>query len=83
MQRNVLGKRHSKVEAQTQVRVALRKAVDLLFRFAAALGKQDLRRLDDRGVKRGEAVERIDGANGLHNTVHLHLLLRQQLHEAG
>lgn len=62
MQGDVLRQRHGQVKAQGEVAVALGKAVDLLFRFAAALGEQDLAGLDDGGIERGEAVAAIGRA---------------------
>ena len=80
---NVLCKRHREVEAQRKVAVALGEAVYLLFGLAAALCKQDLRRLDYRGVERREAVDGIAFSERRHHALHLHLLRRQQLHKPG
>ena len=83
MQGNVFRQRHRQVEAKGQVAVALGETVDLLFRLAAALGQQHLGRLDRGRVERGEAIAGVGlGQNGAH-FVHLHLLVRLQLHEAG
>ena len=82
VQRNVLRQRHGEVEAQAQIGVALRKAVDLLLRLAAAFGKQDLAGLEQRRVQRREAVERIGGTDRLHDALHLLLRSGQQLHKA-
>jgi hypothetical protein len=80
--RDILGQRHREVEAQGEIAVALLEAVDLLFGLAAALGQQHLGRLDDGGVERGEAVERVGVAQGLHPAPS-GAARRQQLHEAG
>ena len=80
---NILCQRNGQVKAQGQVAVALGEAVDLLFSLAAALGKQYLGGLDQRGIQRIEAVQRIGFAQYLHDALHLHLRCRKQLHKAG
>ena len=82
VQGDVLRQRHGQVKAQGEVAVALGEAVDLLFRFAAALGEQDLAGLDDGGIERGEAVAAIGRAQNVHHALHLLLLRGKQLHEA-
>ena len=82
VQGDVLRQRHGQVKAQGEVAVALGEAVDLLFRFAAALSEQDLAGLDDGGIERGEAVAAIGRAQNVHHALHLLLLRGKQLHEA-
>ena len=50
--RDVLRQRHREVKTQGEIAVALREAVDLLFRLAAALGQQHLGRFDGGRVER-------------------------------
>ena len=83
MQGNVFRQRDRQVEAERKVAVALREAVDLLFRFAAALGEQHVARFDDGRVERGEAVHAVGRAQDLHQTLHLRLGCGKQLHKAG
>ena len=83
MQRHILCQRHRQVEPQGQVAVALGKAVDLLFGFAAALGKKNLSILNGRGIQRGKAVGGIGVTENLHQLFKTDLLVRQQLHKAG
>ena len=73
---------HSQIKAQSQVAVALGKAVDLFFGLAAALGQQHFGRFDDRRIQRRKAIYRIAAAQDLHHALHLHLLARQKLHKA-
>ena len=80
---NILCQRYGQIESQGQVAVALGEAVDLLFGLAAALGKQHLGGLDQRGIQRIEAVQRIGFAQYLHDALQLHLRCRKQLHKAG
>ena len=80
---NILCQRYGQIESQGQIAVALGEAVDLLFSLAAALGKQYLGGLDQRGIQRIEAVQRIGFAQYLHDALHLHLRCRKQLHKAG
>ena len=82
MQRHILRQRHRQIKAQGQIGVALFKAVDLLFRFAAALGKQHLGRFNDGGIQRRKAIEAITTAQDLHHALHLLLGTGQQLHKA-
>ena len=82
VQGDVLRQRHGQIKAQGEVAVALGEAVDLLFRFAAALSEQDLAGLDDGGIERGEAVAAIGRAQNVHHALHLLLLRGKQLHEA-
>ena len=83
VKRHVLGQGHGEVKAKRQVAVTLGEAVDLLFRLAAAFGKENLRRLDGRGVQGREAVEGVGGAEDFHDPLHLELRRRQKLHKAG
>ena len=83
VQSDVFCQGHRQVEAQGKVAVALGEAVDLFFRFSAALGKQNLGVLDHRGVQRGEAVGGVGLAQNLRHAVKFQLLFRQQLHKAG
>ncbi len=83
VQGDVFCQRHRQVEAQGKIAVALGEAVDLLFRFAAALGKQDLGVLDHRSVQGGKAVGGVCLAQDLRHAVKFQLLFRQQLHKAG
>ena len=83
MQGNVLCQRHRQVEAQGEVAVALGEAVDLLFRFAAALGEQHVARFDDGGVERGKAIHAVGRAQHLQKAFHLRLRRGKQLHKAG
>ena len=83
MKRHILGKRYREIKAHRKIAVALLKAINLLFCFAAALRQQHLGRFQNRRVKRIEAIERIGIAQGFHHALHLRLPLRQQLHEAG
>ena len=80
---NILCQRYGQIESQGQIAVALGEAVDLLLGLAAALGKQYLGGLDQRGIQRIEAVQRIGFAQYLHDALHLHLRCRKQLHKAG
>ena len=80
---NILCQRYGQIESQGQIAVALGEAVDLLFSLAAALGEQYLGGLDQRGIQRIEAVQRIGFAQYLHDALHLHLRCRKQLHKAG
>ena len=82
MQGDVLRQRHGQIKAQGEVAVALGEAVDLLFRFAAALSEQHIARFDDGRVERGEAVAAIGRAQNVHHALHLLLLRGKQLHEA-
>ncbi|MPN51269.1 hypothetical protein SDC9_198912 [bioreactor metagenome] len=56
MHSDVFRQRHRQVEAEAQVGVSLGKAVNLLFRLAAAFGQKYLAGFDDGGVQRCEAV---------------------------
>ena len=66
VQGNVLCQRHGQVEPQSQIAVTLGEAVDLLFGFAAALGKQNLGILNGGGVQGGKSVEGIGVAQDLY-----------------
>ena len=83
MQGDVLGQGDRQVKAQGQVAVALGEAVDLLLRLAAALGQQDLGRLDDGGVEGGEAVQAVRSAELFQHPLKLRLRGRQQFHKTG
>ena len=83
VQRHILCQRHRQVKPQSQVAVAFGKAVDLLFGFAAALGKEDLGILDGRGIQRGKAVGGVGFTKNLHQLFKADLLVGQQLHKAG
>ena len=82
MSGHVLGKRDGEVKAQREIAVALGKAIDLLFGLAAALGEQDLGGFYKRRIQRGKTVERIALPEDIRYLLHLHLLLREELHEA-
>ena len=83
MQGHIFGQGHRQVKAQSQVRVALLEAVNLLFRLAAALGQEHLRGLNHRGVQRGEAIQGVSAPQNFHHPFHLLLGFWQQLHKAG
>ena len=83
VQGNVFCQRHRQVEPQRQVTVTLLKAVNLLFGFAAALGKQNLGILDGGGVQGGKTIGGIGAAENIHHGFKTNLLVGQQLHEAG
>ncbi len=80
---HIFGQGHGQVEAQSQVAVALGKAVDLLLGLAAALGKENLGILDDRGVQGGEAVGGVSRAQNFQHFLKANLLAGEQLQEAG
>ena len=83
MEGHIFGQGDGEIKPKGQVAVPLGEAVDLLFGLAAALGKQHLGGLDQRGIQRIEAVQRIGFAQYLHDALHLHLRCRKQLHKAG
>ena len=82
MQGHVFCQGNRQVEPQAQIRAALLKAVDLLFRFAAALGKEHFAGLNDRGIQGREAVQGIGAAEDLHHMLQLLLGGWEKLHEA-
>ena len=83
VQRDIFCQRNRQVKAQRQIAVALLKAVDLFFCFAAALGQQHIGGFDCGRIQRREAVQGIRLPQRLHHALHLHLRCRQQLHEPG
>ena len=82
-QGHVFCQRHCQVKAEGEVCVPLLKAVDLFLGLAAALGQKHLAGLDDGGVQRGEAVQGVGVAQGLHHALQLLLGPGEELHEAG
>ena len=83
MQRHILGQRHCQVKTECQITVTLLETVDLLFCFAAALGKKDLSILNNRGIQSSKAIKAVGFTKGLHHTLKAGLLGREQLHKAG
>ena len=83
MEGHVLGQGDGQVEPQGQVIVPLGEAVDLLLGLPAALGQQDLRRLDDGGVQGGEAVEGVGLPEAGKHPLELGLGSGEQLHKTG
>ena len=83
VQGNILCQRHCQVKPQCKVTVALGKAVNLLFCFSAALGKEDLGIFNNRCIQRCKAVTGIGIAQNGHHTLQLDLLFRQQFHKTG
>ena len=83
MQGDIFCQRNGVVEAQGQIGVALLEAINLLFRLTAALGQQDLGRLDDGRVDGRKAVKGEVLPQDLQHTLELLLRRRQQLHKAG
>ena len=57
--------------------------VYLLFRLSSAFREKHLRRFNDRRVERGEAVEAVAAAQGVHEALHLRLVGGEQFHEPG
>ena len=83
MRGDVFGQRDGQIEAQRQVAVPFLETVDLLLRLSPALGQENIRGFDNRGIQRIEGEERIGVPQDLHHALHLHLVLRQKLHKAG
>ena len=83
MEGHIFGQGDGEIKPKGQVAVPLGEAVDLFLRLAAAFGQEDLRRFNDGGVQRGEAVEGIGGAEGLQHPLKLGLPGGQELHKTG
>ena len=82
VQGDVFCQRHGQIKAQRQVAIALLKAVDLLFGFAAALGEEHVRRLDDGRIQGSKAIEGIGFPQNGHHPFHLLLRTGKQFHKA-
>ena len=71
------------VKAQRQIGITLLEAVDLFFRLSAALGQQDVRRLDHRRSDGRKAVKRKGFSQDFQHPLKFLLRCGQQLHKAG
>ena len=80
---HILGQRHGQIKPQTQIRVPLLETVHLFFRFAAALGKQNVSRFDHGRIQGSKAVAGVGGTENFHNPLHLLLGTGKQFHKAG